>query len=121
MLDKQVVCIGFIFTDHGQYMQDIGVIIGSDGDSGNRGARDIALLTADVTAMKTMMRTAIPPPLPINAIAAKGMAMPVVISVSDIRLGYVGKLGRCSVAAAARPKVDARTNGIVNQHRPPSM
>lgn len=85
------------------------------------GAGDEILPTADVTAMKTMMRIAIPPPLPIKAIAAKGIAIPVLISVSDIRLGYVGKLGKCSVAAAARPKVEAKTNGIVNQHKPPSM
>lgn len=69
--------------------------------------------------MKTMMSMASTPPLPMSASAANGMAMPVVTCSVVIRSGKVGKMGRCSVAAAARPKVEARTKGIVNQHSPP--
>lgn len=41
-------------------------------------------------------------------------AMPEATSSADILLGYVGKDGRCSVAAAVKPKVEAKTKGIVN-------
>lgn len=69
--------------------------------------------------MKIMMSMANTPLLPMSANAANGMAIPVVICSVVIRSGKVGKMGKCSVAAAARPKVEARTKGIVNQQRPP--
>lgn len=74
---------------------------------------------ADVTAMKTIRRMAAPPPFPMMESAAYGNARPEETSYSFMRFGYVGKLGRCSVAAAAKPKVVASTKGIVNQDVPP--
>lgn len=78
-------------------------------------------LTFAVTAIRILIRMATAPPFPQRAIAPKGIAIPELTSSLVIRFGYVGKVGRCSVAAAVRPNVVAVTKGIVNQQRPPSI
>lgn len=76
---------------------------------------------ADVTAMKTMSKTATAPPCPRSATAAYGTTSPAETSASSIRWGNVGNAGLPSKARAARPIVVAMSHGMANQEIPPMM
>ena len=74
----------------------------------------------EVTAMKSVSRSAMDPDLPRRATAANGPDSPDDTCEVVILCGYVGHTGLSVNATAASPRVVAKPNGIANYAMPPN-